>query len=575
MFFVGCAHPLHGFRSSELNRLTVSEACRGLGDRADRPVVERFEDRRSALPYDLEHARELEEMSGPGRYGEEPADAGRGLDGSEPHSAPMSLGRATLVAVHHNLDAKVARLLPVIRQTQVEEEEAAFDPAVFAETSFSEVDRPQQASALNGVPVGSDQQVQDNAALEAGIRKRLETGTEVSLSSAARHINDKSPRLEYTPDPAWTSDAGLSVRQPLLRGLGRDVNRARIELAETTQERDAIETRLRVSNVLLETHKAYWELAFHHYRTAVQSSLLEITRQTLEELNARRGVDVKPVQIAQAESFVRQRRSELIQSRVELRNASDALKVLTNDANLPLAGEAVIFPTDRPDLPAIDATLRDSLQTAVRRRPELQQVMLDIRQTLIQQRVAENSELPQLDLIGELRAIGLDGKAGRSYERLSTDDHWEYTVGLELEAPLGHRAATASAKRARLTRQAHSLRYRRVGQDVVLSVKRAIRKLQSTYELVGVTREGRLAAAENLRALVEREKDGEALTPEFLLDLKLATQQRLADAELREMRAMIDYNIAVAEYYHALGVMLERSGYAIDRPGKANEEEAS
>ncbi len=567
----GCDHPLAGYDSGELSRLVVSDASRGLEGDVDRPVVDKTRTGVSKPAYSPDQIKQLEKMSGLERYGDEPADSGPNLDGSEQHTAPMALARALRIAINSNLDAQVARLLPEIRQTQVTEEEAAFDPSIFAEAEFTEVDRPQQASSLNGVPIGADEQFQDNATLEAGIRKRLETGTEVTLSTTTRHVNDKTPRLEFTPDPAWTSDAGLAVRQPLLRGLGTRVNRARIELAENAQVRDAIETRLRLSNVLLETQTAYWELAYQHYQSATYNSLLDITQQTLDELNARRGVDVKPIQIAQAESFVRQRRSELIRSRVDLRNASDELKLRMNDVNLPLAGEAVIFPSDRPALPLIEATLRDSLTTAVRKRPELQQIMVDIRETVIQQDVAENSELPQLDLVGEFRVFGLDESTAGSYDNLS-DDHMEYTIGLSFEAPLGHRAATATAKRARLTRQAYALRYRRVGQDVVLSVKRATRKLQSAYELVGVTREGRLAAAENLRALVEREKEGEALTPEFLLDLKLSTQQRLADAELREMRAMVDYNTAVAEYYHPLGVLLERFGFSVEPPRTTNEE---
>ena len=90
--------------------------------------------------------------------------------------------------------------------------------------------------------------------------------------------------------------------------------------------------------------------------------------------------------------------------------------------------------------------------------------------------------------------------------------------------------------------------------------------MRTAWELIGVNRSARRAAAENLRALREREEQGEALTPEFLLDLKLNTQQRLADAELREVQAVIDYNAAIAELRRAMGTLLEDNQIQVQWP---------
>ncbi|MFW6337139.1 MAG: hypothetical protein ACOC3G_08420, partial [Phycisphaeraceae bacterium] len=74
---------------------------------------------------------------------------------------------------------------------------------------------------------------------------------------------------------------------------------------------------------------------------------------------------------------------------------------------------------------------------------------------------------------------------------------------------------------------------------------------------IDTTRKARIAAEDNLRTLEEREKTGEGLTAEFLLDLKLATQQRLADAELREAGAVVDYNVARTRFLAAIGTLLD------------------
>jgi outer membrane protein TolC len=100
----------------------------------------------------------------------------------------------------------------------------------------------------------------------------------------------------------------------------------------------------------------------------------------------------------------------------------------------------------------------------------------------------------------------------------------------------------------------------------VQNVKDALRNVRSAWQQIGVNRTARRAAAENLRALQEREEKGEALTPEFLLDLKLQTQQRLANAQISELQAMVDYNIALTNLYQASGTLLKHNQIEMNWP---------
>jgi outer membrane protein TolC len=90
-------------------------------------------------------------------------------------------------------------------------------------------------------------------------------------------------------------------------------------------------------------------------------------------------------------------------------------------------------------------------------------------------------------------------------------------------------------------------------------VKSSLRDVLTSYELIGATRASRRAAADSLRAIEEQEAAGVALTPEFLLDLKLSTQQRLADAEIQEVQALTGYNTAISQLYQAMGTLLDRN----------------
>jgi outer membrane protein len=94
---------------------------------------------------------------------------------------------------------------------------------------------------------------------------------------------------------------------------------------------------------------------------------------------------------------------------------------------------------------------------------------------------------------------------------------------------------------------------------VVLEVKVALRNVQTSYELIGATRAARRAAADSLRAIEVQEASGVALTPQFLINQKLSTQERLANAEVQEAQALTDYHNSIAVLYQSVGTLLERN----------------
>jgi hypothetical protein len=64
-------------------------------------------------------------------------------------------------------------------------------------------------------------------------------------------------------------------------------------------------------------------------------------------------------------------------------------------------------------------------------------------------------------------------------------------------------------------------------------------------------------------ALDQREQGGEALTPTFV-QLKLDTQERLADARRSENTAVAAYNIAIYKLEEAKGTLLRYNNVVMD-----------
>ncbi|HHN78042.1 MAG TPA: TolC family protein, partial [Phycisphaerales bacterium] len=243
-----------------------------------------------------------------------------------------------------------------------------------------------------------------------------------------------------------------------------------------------------------------------------------------------------------------------------LRRASDRLKLLMNDPTLPVGSERLLLPTDDALDEPLAYSLVDEIETAIEHRPEVDTALLDIDDASIRSVVAENGVLPRLDLRVQAAMRGLEEYAGRAYGEIAQNEFLDdFLVGLFFEQPVGNRGPEAEYRRRRLERMRSVIAYRRVVQGIVLEVKNALDDVVTNYRLIDQARAGRIAAAESVRTLlVEKKLTNTGYTVERL-NVELTRQDALAAAERAEVRALIDYNTAIARLHRATGTTLERN----------------
>ncbi|NTW11510.1 MAG: TolC family protein, partial [Chlorobiaceae bacterium] len=447
--------------------------------------------------YPVEKQRMLDAMSGPAAHDPAKARWGESIGKAGSVVIPLSLGEVALNAVKWNLDGQMAKLLPALRETDVMEAKGVFDWEAFSSASYGLVNQPEPASAYNGVPVSGDDTKQRSVEGRMGLRKKVTTGASIEVSTGLLHRDDFSTDKEYVPNPAFISDAVLTVTQPLLRNAGPTVNRFRIAFAENTRERDRFKMEQTLSQVALEAEKAYWELDLAVYRLLVSQELLARTDETLRTLEARRTIDVKPVQMAQAKSFQQSRMEELMRAQTDARNAGDRLKELVNSSRLSLFDESIPVPANRPEVVAEPLTLRSALESAFHKNAELKQAVMELDNAQLEWEANRIQLRPQLDLKLEGRISGMGSKFNSSYDDMG--NHLEGKVMLELTVPLENRTARSAFDRSKLTRNDREFNLLKVARSVTRNVKESLRKVQLAYGLTRITREARLAAAENLR----------------------------------------------------------------------------
>ncbi len=562
----GCATPLRDNPEDELRHSIAQSARRELYASEIYPnqVTLTRENRTSQLGIDPQRFPDLEKMAGPKSYVDFPVPLGQSLVGTEYRTVALSMERVVKRVVEGNLNIQFARLAPGIAEAQVVAAQAAFDWVFFTNFQWDSTDQPRLSTNFSNFTADQRQTLE----FTGGLRKRLTSGAQFTIQNTYRRLDNQSDSTNVPSiNPGHEASLRLLLEQPLLRNFGSDVALAQIRIAKN-QERDEIQAlKSTVIQNITDAEEAYWALVRNYATLKIVKRLYDRGAQVRGdmEVRLRTGAGVEPSELSDANARVQSRRAQIIRAQNALAAASDRIKVLMNDPDLPIGSDLLLLPSDDAVDEAIAFNLRDSLETALTNRPEIQRALLSIDNTGIRQIVANNALLPRLDLRVTTQFNALESDAESAFNELGSSNFVDYGVGLSFELPIGNREAQAGVTQRRLEKSQAVEAYRNTVQGIVSEVNAALRNVQTNFELIEQTRAARLAATENVRTIEVKENTIAIKSPEFL-NLKLSRQESLSQAELEEVQALTDYNIAMARLFAAMGTTLKRNQINFDVP---------
>lgn len=567
----GCRGPISD-RSEEDLRVSVLEALKREVESYPADLAPQSVTRDRAVD-DLEIERryldEIDRDYNPNRYygesvggqiGATSGLAGENLLGGATETVTIGLRRAVRSAVERNLTAQEASLAPAIAESQIAAAESAFDWVFFNDLIWQDQDTPQAGAGFTGL--GETINAQQSVSNATGLRRSLVTGGQFSVQNELVYSDVRQSGFGSLPSPNPSSAASIDFQldQPLLRGFGSDVALAQVRLARNAERGAIASLKSRLISVVTETESAYWDLVQTQAELLIVSKQLERGEKVRDDIKARRVLDAVQAQVADAVATVESRKADVLRAQRALRRASDRLKVLMNDPELPVGTETLLLPSDDALDEPLAFSLLDEIETAIGNRPEVDTALLAIDDASIREVVAENGLLPQLDLRAQASLLGFDDNAGSAYGEIGQGEFLdEFLLGLFFEQPIGNRGPEAEFRRRRLERMQSVVTYRRTVQEIVHEVKIALDDVVTNYKLIEQAKASRIASAEALRTLlVEKELTDRGFTVERL-DLELGQQDGLAAAERAEIQALIDYNTSIARLREATGTTLRRN----------------
>src|SRR5450432_3167548 len=166
-----------------------------------------------------------------------------------------------------------------------------------------------------------------------------------------------------------------------------------------------------------------------------------------------------------------------------------------NDPEMPVSSGVLILPANAPSEEPVRFDLKDQIDTALENRFELGEQQLKIDSADVARKVAQNNLLPQLNAVGSISLGGVDNSFHDATKNESQSDELNYSIGLQLEIPIGNREARSIYQRSLLQRQQAIEQYRDEIEIISLDVKQAARDVDTTWEEMVATRQARFAAA--------------------------------------------------------------------------------
>jgi outer membrane protein TolC len=459
----------------------------------------------------------------------------------------LDLAEALQVAMHRNLGIAIERKAVAISALAIRVARGPFEPTLTGAYLHTHSLTP-PLNAQQGTVGGLYDYTEDDWSL--GIAQRFETGTLLTVNftnvRAASALGTAVEPLNYS------SVLALGVTQPLLRGFSPDLAIPRVDVlrARIASQRERDQLALVAVDIVERTEDAYWDVveALHSYDLELRSHKRAEDQLALTHRQIDAGV-LPPGDVIAAESTLAQRQLQLVKAEEAVQAAWDRLRAVLN---LPREQwSRPIVPIDVPRFQPDATSPEDALAVALKNRPELAQLALDLEAQTLSIRKADNDKLPEIDLTLGASLIGEDASYGGAVGQVASANGRAWTVGFNMTWTPIRRATTAAAEIQRVQHQVIAAQREQRVQDVWGQVRDAVRNQRSAARQVFAAAHARELAEKTLE--LEERKFLSGQTSNFVVAQR---QGELAAAQLSELSAVLAHKKAAAALLRATGRLL-------------------
>jgi len=481
----------------------------------------------------------------------------------------LSLSDCIVRSLKHNLDIYIGRYDPSIRMAEVVQAEAVFDAVLFGSAIYDDTDRANVQSGFSetGEVITEEGTTEINSPTDEfvrthdnnyaiGLRKQLPSGASIETSQALRRFRDLRNGSTAYNDPFYEYALDITLRQPILRDFGVDLNRAAINAARNNYRISQLQFQLLVIDTVAEVESNYWQLLLARHQILIFEEMIRLVSENLSRLEDRINYDVRVTIITRNRSTLKTLEANLISSRNRAMQAQDRLLESINDPELSPQSDWELLLTDLPITEQYSIERAQAIEVALQMRPEISAQMIQRETSDLRVGVARNQLLPRLDLLYQQQFSGAGNTTGRAWDEQNRFETLTYRAGISFEIPLGgNRAAEASLRSAINQRHQQNYQIESVRQQVVADVSISVNATDQNYNEIQARKAVVQAEQNTLASYITQEMANAVITAEFL-NRKIDTIDRLSRAQSLFANALVSYNISIMNANRSQGILL-------------------
>lgn len=479
--------------------------------------------------------------------GEAQAEQGDGIIQVRLEKLIQEVARRNAGVIGDYLQAKMS-------QERIRAEEGIFEPLFQTSVNKSRVHVPNSTE-----DVLTRQQTEYNEDVyswDMGIGGMASTGANWELKFTDRQRNSSTIAKFRNYNYEYDSLLKLSLGQPLLKGFGSEVTRAKINMAKVQSDIDENKYEQKMMELVAMTIQLYWKLygVQQIHRTWERS--LFIAENAVKDMERRSvGGKIPQTELMEAQSTITTRRAELHSASARVVEVRNQLMTLMN-VSASDVGKMNFTAVDDPFGIQDVIGNEDPVQRALARWPEYKIARKAVEKEKIQVLYAENQLMPQLDLVGSVSYNSLDQEHRQALRDVLKDEFVSWSAGLKFSVPLLDRTqAKSSLTVARIRAKQADVELLSLEKSLANSIHTKIASLQSLREQLREYEKGLKIREQLLEIEQVRLRHGH-ISLKNLLD----QEEEHVNYQRKVLSAVVNYKLAEATFEIALGTILDKYG---------------
>jgi outer membrane protein TolC len=471
----------------------------------------------------------------------------------------LTLEQAQEIALEKNLDLKAARLTPQGVDYQLQAARAAFTPRIGGTYGYNNQSRPNNSSILdpNLRSVNTINQ-QFNSNLNQ-VLPWHGANYSVSFNNSRQATNS----LQTPRSPAFNTQLSANFSLPLLAGFRTDNTRNQLKTLAVQRQVADVQLTAAIENTKASVRTAYWNLKQAIEQIEIQQRALDLANRLYQDNRIKVEIGtMAPIDTVQSEAQVASAEQALLAARVAWQTAELNLKRLLANGPEDELYKSTVHPAETPVLTVQSVDIPSAVRTALEQRTDLVQARKNIEISQFNLEVTRDETKPDLTFNTSYQLQGLGGpirqiQAGEivgitpggyvdALGQIRALDIPTWTMNFQFAYPLGLRAEKANYARALLQYDQSQATLKAQELQVSAAVTNAGLAVENTYKQY-------LAAQKNSEA-----QERNAIAEQTRFDVGMSTnynvvqaQNNLTTARLTELRALISYLNAIAEFDRA------------------------